>query len=206
MRSGMDAARRRRLHGPLRAGEVVSAVDGLQRAVVARLDAVFDHDVVGFGEPGEVVEFAFVDAVRARADDDPGYLRHFERLRKNGFEPLQRRIRIRKGLEVGQVFFRGAVAAAVEFDSLFQLLPDVFLRRAIGRRESRVVAERASAGRDRAVAVRAGESGVDRQFLHAGAEQPPEVSGIAVVTSRIPPGIGAAGTGWRFCFRAFHGF
>ena len=184
-----DSAFGSHLDGPAGAGEIVSAIDRAERRVVTRLDSVLDRHVTGFGQPGEIVELRPVDAVGTRSDDDPRHLGQFESLRENLFQPLQRSIRIRKRLEIGQIPFGRTIATAMELDPFLELSADALVRSAVGRRESRVVAERATARGERAVAIGTSEPGMYGQLLHAKAEQTAEIAGIAVIAPVVAPRI-----------------
>ena len=73
--------------------------------------------------------------------------------------------------------------------SLPQYAADALVRSAVGRRESRVVAERATARGERAVAIGTSEPGMYGQLLHAKAEQTAEIAGIAVIAPVVAPRI-----------------
>lgn len=119
----------------------------------------------------------------------PRHLGQFESLREDLPQPLQRSIRIRKRLEIGQIPFGRTIATAMELDPFLELSADALVRSAVGRRESRVVAERATARGERAVAIGTSEPGMHGQLLHAKAEQTAEIAGIAVIAPVVAPRI-----------------
>ena len=77
----------------------------------------------------------------------------------------------------------------MELDPFLELSADALVRSAVGRRESRVVAERATARGERAVAIGTSEPGMYGQLLHAKAEQTAEIAGIAVIAPVVAPRI-----------------
>lgn len=146
------------------AREVVAPVDGPERGVEGRFDAVFEGDIPIPGQPGEVIELALVDAVGARADDDSRHAGMREGLIVKPLQPLQRGVGVGKSLEIDQVALRRTVAVAVEFDPLGDLLPDALRGHAIRRGERSVVTERTPSLSDRPVAVGAGEAASTESF------------------------------------------
>ena len=175
------------LDGAAGAREVVAPVDGPERGVEGRFDAVFEGDIPLPGQPGEIVELALVDAVGARADDDSRHAGMRAGLIVKPLQPLQRGVGVGKSLEIDQVALRRTVAVAVEFDPLGDLLPDALRGHAIRRGERSVVTERTPSLADRPVAVGAGEARIDGKFLHPAAEQTAEVPRIGVEPPRIAP-------------------
>lgn len=183
----VQAPRGGHLDGAAGAREVVAPVDGPERGVEGRFDAVFEGDIPIPGQPGEIVELALVDAVGARADDDSRHAGMREGLIVKPLQPLQRGVGVGKSLEIDQVALRRTVAVAVEFDPLGDLLPDALRGHAIRRGERSVVTERTPSLSDRPVAVGAGEARIDGKFLHPAAEQTAEVPRIGVEPPRIAP-------------------
>ena len=84
--------------------------------------------------------------------------------------PFQRAIGVGICLEICQIVLHARVPPTVELYSLFQLLQNAFPGSAVIRMESGIVAVGASSGSDRAISVRAGESGINDQLLQALAE------------------------------------
>ena len=173
--------------GAAGAREVVAPVNGPERGVEGRLDAVFESHVAVAGQGCEPVEFALVDAVGARADDDPRDVGMREGFIVKRLQPLQRGIGVGKGLEIDQVTPRRAVTVAVKLDALGDLLPDALRGHAIRRGERSVVTERTPSFADRPVAVGAREARINGKFLHPAAEQTAEVPRIGVEPPRIAP-------------------
>ena len=171
----------------------VPAVHAFEAGVVATLDAdLQDHDV-RLGQLLEVGQFPGIQTVRARADDDPDDARHLQRLAVERFEPVQGRMGVGEGLEVGEVSARVVVALAVEADAGLDLLADGFVGIAVARVESPVIAKSAAPVGDRAVAVRASEARVDRDLLHPFAEGSFEILRVGVEPAWMSPWIRHAG-------------
>ena len=180
----------RHLHSPAGAGEIVTAVDGPQRGVVSRFDAVFEGHIAVAGQFGEPVEFRLVHAVGARADDDARHFGMRQRLAVQLFQTLQRGIGVGKRLEIDQVSACRAVAVAVKLDALVDLLPDAFRRGAVRGCKRPVVTERTPSFSNGSVAVGTGKTRIDREFLDPAAEHPAEIPRIGVEPPLIAPRIG----------------
>src|SRR5699024_1807411 len=93
-------------------------------------------------------------------------------------------------LEIYKTSPRRTVAPALDCYALLYLACDAFGRRAVRRRKSFVVAERTSARSDAAVAVGTRKPRIDGQLLHPTAEQPPQITRVAVESSFVTPWIG----------------
>ena len=89
-----------------------------------------------------------------------------ERFLVNRPQPLDRRVRIRGRLKVRQEVAALAVAQPHPGDALVDLAANAGPRQPAAGAEAAVVAERAAAGGHGAVDIRAGEAGVDADFLH----------------------------------------
>lgn len=134
-----------------------------------------------------------MNQVGSGADDEADDAGYFQGLLVKGLEFFQGFVGVGEGLEVGQVLACAAVSSLVELDAFFDLLADAFFGLAVGGVEGLVAAEGTPPGAEGAVAVGAGESRVDADFLHPTPELPVEIIAIAVVSSH----------GCRFCVAAF---
>ena len=68
----------------------------------------------------------------------------------------------------------------IELNTFLDLLSDAFFGAAVGRIEGFVATERASSGAAGAITVLTGETGIDTDFLDAGAEEVIEVTRVGV--------------------------
>ena len=189
VRPDVQSPRGGHLHGAARAGEVMPAVHRPQRLVAGRFDAVLDGHVPPARQLREIVQLFGVHAVGPRADDDARHVGMRQRLAVHLLQPLQRRIGVRKRLEVDQILRRRAVTPAVELDPLLDLPPHPLDRHAVRGSERPVVAERTSSPAYRSVPVGTREPGVHRQFLHAAAEHAAKIPRIGVEPPVIAPRI-----------------
>ena len=113
-----------------------------------------------------------------------------QRLAVELLQTFQRSVGVGKRLEIDQIPTRRAVAVAVEFDALVDLLPDALRRHAVRGCKRSVVTERTPSFSNGSVAVGAGKARIDREFLNPAAEQPAEIARIGVEPPLVAPGIG----------------
>ena len=137
----------------------------------------------------EVIQQGFIDEVGTGSDDDADNIGNFYCLLINGFQVGERFVGVGIGLKVGEVPGGPTIAALMEFDAFFNLLPDAFLRAAVGRIEGIVAAKGAASGTECPIAVRTAEAGIDADFLHSSAELLGEVVAVAVEASSVEDGL-----------------
>lgn len=124
--AAMDVALGSGADSPLSGGKSVPPVDTQKCGVVAAFDAVFQGDVMSFGQGGDVVEFLLVDTIRSGGDDEAldqgmgecflvALSEHIERCKCVGI-----------GLEISEIASGLLVAGVVESDTLVELLGDGF--------------------------------------------------------------------------------
>ena len=171
--------------GRLGAGEVVAAVDEAEGAVVAALDAVLHSHIVLLGIVRQEVEHRAVHAIGARAHHQAHHPGVAQGLVVALAQHLHGGVGVAVGLEVGQVDRGRTVAAAVESDALVELRGDGGHPPQVGGAEGLVGAEGAAAGGYPAVAVGAGEAGVNGQLLHPRPETPAKIVTISVVSHLV---------------------
>jgi len=150
-------------------GKVVAAVDAGQHRVVAGLDADLELDDVLARALRQIVQHRIGQAVGPRADRQAADLRVRERFLVAGTQVPDLAVGVAVALEVADVALRAGIAAFQEVEPGVDLLGDGLAPAQITGRETVVVAEGAATGGDLAVAVRAGEAGLDRDLLHAAA-------------------------------------
>lgn len=173
--------------GAAGAREVVAPVDGPERGVEGRFDAVFEGDIPIPGQPGEVIELALVDAVGARAGRrfPPRRDARGPHRKASSAAPAGRRCWKKPGNRPGSAAPNGSGCGGIR--SPRRSAADALRGHAIRRGERSVVTERTPSLSDRPVAVGAGEARIDGKFLHPAAEQTAEVPRIGVEPPRIAP-------------------
>ena len=110
-----------------------------------------------------------------------------QRLAVELLQAFQRGIGVGKRLEIDQILPGRTVAVAVELDALVDLLPDALRRGAVRGCKRPVVTERTPSFSNSAVAVGAGKTRIDREFLNPAAEHPAKITRIGVEPPLITP-------------------
>ena len=129
-----------------------------------------DRVRVALGKLFEQVEHVVRHAIGPRADRQADDLRMRERFFVQRPQSLDRRVGVRRRLEVRQEVVALAIAQPHPRDALVDLPADAGAGQPAAGAEAAVVAERAAAGGDGAIDVGAGEAGVDADLLHPPAE------------------------------------
>ena len=154
-------------------------VDSPEDIIINRFNAIFNHDEVVAGHHCQPVEQFTVDAVRPCSDHQPchgGVIQSFI-IKSSKFVNVC--ISVGICLEISNISLCAAISAAMEGNSLLNLISHTLFRRAVAGNEGLVVAVCAASVPQCAVTVRAGEAGVDAQFLDSPSEQSGEPVGMA---------------------------
>lgn len=153
------------LPGPLRglliAAEIMAAVDAFERFIVRRLQPQLQpHFITLLAIPRQQIQCGGRHAVRPGTDAQADHLALRQRLPIHRRQQFDLRIGAGIGTEIGQIAPRPVDPRGL----LRQLFSDTLpLHRLIGERSD--VAKRTAAAPQRAVAVRAAESAVQREFM-----------------------------------------
>lgn len=171
------------IHCPYGIFETMPAVYVLKRAVVAGFDSYFKHyHLALFLQGGQIIQFRLVKAVRPCSYGQAHHVRKTKRFSVKLLQLPERCVSIGIGLEVSQILCSSFISFPMELNSFRQLLRDRFVRGAVGRMESAVVAIGATAARERSVTVRAGEARIEDKLLEPASVGLPEISRERIVT------------------------
>ena len=176
-------------YGALGRSKIVTAIYSLQCCIIARLNAIFDGNILLLRQRGEIIQLLLIDAIGSRTYYDSRNIIVRQGLVVALPQPLQRSIGVGEGLEVDQILLRLAVATTMELNTLVDLLRDALRRHAIRRCKGCIVTERTSAHRNPSIPIRAAEAGIYGHLLHSVAEHTAEICRIGVETSAIAPRI-----------------
>ncbi len=146
---------------------MVAPIHPVQGTVVHGLHAILHRYKDPLGHFSHEVEDFVWDTVGPRADGHGHDLWMSEGLLVDRTQPVDGRVCIGGGLEIGHELIAVRIANSQPADSLVDLTADVLTGDAAAGTEAAIVAKRASSRCDRAVYIRAGEPRVDADPLHS---------------------------------------
>lgn len=156
----------------------MAAVYGAERGVVAALDAIFYHDIISFRKGGEIVQPLPIHTIGPSAYDETFNSWVGKSFSVFPLEDIHGSVGAGVGLEIGKVAAGAAVPSCMKMNTLVKLLGNALLGLAIVGVECGIVAERAAAITQRAVAVGTAKSCVEGQLLYWVAEVLPTIVGV----------------------------
>lgn len=168
-------------------GEIMPAVNTLQRRIVNAFHAILYHDVMPLLDFVEQQQDVVIDQIGACADNNANDSLYIKGFTVSPFQFVQRLVSVGIGLKISQVAAGTTVTFLMKGYAFFDLLPDGLVGTAVGRVESRIAAKGTAAGAYGAVAVRTAKTRIDADFLHTTAELTAEISPVTVETALVAP-------------------